>query len=207
LGALIALAGNLHVHLIMAFARRGRTLMPRPAVRAAIVGGAVGFLAWYAPNLVGTGEAMTQSVLDGRLALSTLGAVFLVRFVLGPLSLAASTPGGYFTPVLLLGATFGDMVGILANLVLPVSDVTPTAFAVVGMAVALAWVANAPFTGILLVIETTGAVSLSLPMMVAVLGALGVGRLLKQPSLTHGLEIALRPVKGAGDSPSGRPAA
>jgi H+/Cl- antiporter ClcA len=39
--------------------------------------------------------------------------------------------------------------------------------------------------------ETTGAFALSLPMIIAVIGAAVVTRLMRTPSLGHGLEIAL----------------
>ncbi|AOS97589.1 H(+)/Cl(-) exchange transporter ClcA [Microbulbifer aggregans] len=191
LGCLMAFFAKLHLQLIMVTSRGLISAMPRPVLRAALIGGLFGILAWHAPALVGTGEQMTQSILDGGLDLRALVIVFLIRFLLGPLSLAASVPGGYFTPVLLLGAAFGAMFGSVANEWIPMTDISPTVFALTGMAVALATVANAPFTGILLVIETTGAFSLSLPMTVAVLGAVAVGRLLHQPTLTHGLEQAL----------------
>ena len=60
-----------------------------------------------------------------------------------------------------------------------------------GMAVALAAVAGAPFTGVLLAMETTGAFALALPMIIAVIGVAVVTRLIRMPSLSHGLEIAL----------------
>ena len=56
------------------------------------------------------------------------------------------------------------------------------------MAVALATIARAPFTGILLAMETTGAFIMALPMVVAVFGAVAVIQLLHTPSLSHGLE-------------------
>jgi CIC family chloride channel protein len=165
-----------------------RPLMPA-AVRAGLIGGAAGLLAWQAPGVVGTGEAMVQSVLDGKLVLSMLALVLLIRFLLGPLSLAATTPGGYFTPALLLGALSGALFGEIAGMVLPAGAVPPTAaFALVGMSVTLAAIAHAPFTGILLTLETTGAFMMALPMIVAVFGAIAVIRLLKSPMLSHGLE-------------------
>jgi CIC family chloride channel protein len=88
-------------------------------------------------------------------------------------------------------------------MLLPAGAVPPTAaLALVGMAVALAAIAHAPFTGILLTLETTGAFIMALPMIVAVFGAIGVIRLLKSPVLSHGLEAAQQqsralPVKAA----------
>jgi len=191
LGCVIAVFASLHVHVIMLLTRFFLRVRLPGVVRGATIGGFVGLLAWFSPNLVGTGDSLTQGVLDGSFALSAMGGFFLVRFFLGPLSLAAGTPGGYFTPVLLLGALSGAMYGMLIGSWLPAADVSPTAFALVGMAVALAAVAGAPFTGILLVMETTGAFEMSLPMIIAVIGAAVVTRLMRTPSLSHGLELAL----------------
>ena len=75
------------------------------------------------------------------------------------------------------------------GIMLPAADMPPPAhFALVGMAVALATIARAPFTGILLAMETTGAFIMALPMVVAVFGAVAVIQLLHTPSLSHGLE-------------------
>ena len=139
--------------------------------------------------MVGTGATLLQDVIDGKFALAMLALALLIRFFLGPVSLSAGVPGGYFTPALLLGALSGAIYGELAGMLLPAADLpSATAFALVGMAVALAAVAHAPFTGILLALETTGAVIMALPMIVAVFGAFAVIRLLKSPVLTHGLE-------------------
>lgn len=191
LGCLIAVLANLHVHVIMLLTRLFVRLSLPAAVRGAIIGGAIGLLAWFSPGLVGVGDSMTQGVLDGRFALSAMAVLFLVRFFLGPLSLTAGTPGGYFTPVLLLGALSGAMYASMINVWFSSPDLSPTAFALVGMAVALATLARAPFTGILLVMETTGVFSLALPMTIAVVGAAVVIRMMHTPSLSHGLEIAM----------------
>ena len=191
MGCVISVFAYLHVHLIMMLARFIHRVRIPAVIRGAVVGATVGLLAWYTPGVVGTGDALTQGVIDGKFALSTMAVFFLVRFFLGPLSLAASTPGGYFTPVMLLGALFGAMFGVLVGEWMPGAPVTPAMFALVGMAVALTAVANAPFTGILLVMEMTGAYDLALPMIFAVMGAGIITRLLHTPTMSHGLEIAL----------------
>ncbi len=191
LGCVIAVLANIQVRVIMMLTKLFLLVRVPDVVRGALIGGGIGLLAWFSPNLVGVGDALTQGVLDGRFALWAMGFIFLVRFFLGPLSLAGGTPGGYFTPVLLLGALLGAMYGIVMGAWLPIADVSPTAFALIGMAVALASIARAPFTGVLLVMETTGAFAMSLPMIIAVIGATVVTRMLRTPSLSYGLELAL----------------
>jgi CIC family chloride channel protein len=190
LGCAIGLIGNLHVHTIVTVV--GLFQHPRlPSVaRGALVGAAIGLLAWMSPSLVGSGDGLIQRVIDSKFVLSGLALMFLVRFFLGPLSLAADTPGGYFTPVLLLGALSGAIYGDLVSKWLPAAP-PPTAFALVGMAVALATIARAPFTGVLLAMETTGTYVMGLPMIMAVFGSLAVVHLLHSPAIGTGLE-ALR---------------
>jgi CIC family chloride channel protein len=189
LGVLIGGLAHLHMLTVKVMAETARRVpLPRVA-RAALIGAGVGLLAWYAPGVVGTGATLIQDVIDGKFVLGMLALALLIRFFLGPLSLAAEVPGGYFTPALLLGALSGAIFGELAGMLLPATDLpSATAFALVGMAVALAAVAHAPFTGILLALETTGAFIMALPIIVAVFGALAVIRFLKSPVLTHGLE-------------------
>ena len=56
--------------------------------RAALVGAAVGALAWFAPDLAGGGDNLTQRALDGTEVLVLLPLLYLLRLFLG----AAPTP-------------------------------------------------------------------------------------------------------------------
>jgi CIC family chloride channel protein len=134
-------------------------------LRAGVIGAAVGILAWLAPPLVGGGDPLTQRALDGAEALSMLPLLFMVRFGLGAASYAAGTPGGLFAPMLVLGAQLGLAFGILCRFAFPNLDVQAEGFALVGMAAFFTGVVRAPLTGIVLVIEMTGDVTLLLPML------------------------------------------
>jgi len=147
-------------------------------LRAGVIGAAVGILAWFAPPLVGGGDPLTQRALDGAEALSILPLLFMVRFGLGAASYAAGTPGGLFAPMLALGAQLGLAVGILCRFAFPSLDVQAEGFAVVGMAAFFTGVVRAPLTGIVLVTEMTGSVTLLLPMLGACAMAMLVPTLL-----------------------------
>jgi CIC family chloride channel protein len=136
-------------------------------LRAGLVGAAVGILAWFAPDLVGGGDAITQSVLIGTAPVVAIPAAFLARFALGPVSYAAGTPGGLFAPMLVLGAQFGFFSGAVCQSLLPGLNIQPEAFAVIGMAAFFAGVVRAPITGIVLATEMTASVSMLLPMLCA----------------------------------------
>ena len=82
-------------------------------LRAALVGAAVALLAWFAPDVVGGGDVITQRTLSGT-ETAAMFRVFFLRFGLGLLSYAAGTPGGLFAPILVFGSQSGVLFGISA---------------------------------------------------------------------------------------------
>ena len=155
--------------------------------RAALVGAAVGTLAWFLPGLVGGGDPITQRTLLGAGTLGLLPQIFLVRFALGALSYSAGTPGGLFAPLLTLGAQFGLFFGLACKLALPELNVQPEGFAVVGMAALFTGIVRAPLTGIVLATEMTGDVTMLLPMLGACAMAMLTPTLIKDPPIYDSL--------------------
>jgi CIC family chloride channel protein len=141
-------------------------------LRAALIGAMVGAVAWFAPGLVGGGDAITQRMLLEGEGSGLLFLAFLLRFFLGPLSYAAGTPGGLFAPMLVLGAQIGLLFAAVCGFAFPHMAVTPTAFAVVAMAAFFTAVVRAPVTGIILVIELTASFTQLMPMLWACFGAM-----------------------------------
>jgi CIC family chloride channel protein len=158
-------------------------------LRAGLVGGAVGVLAWFAPELVGGGESLAQQTLSQPISAAVLSLVFLLRFVLGAVSYAARTPGGLFAPMLVLGAQLGLLFGIACRLVLPGLDTPAVAFAVVGMAAFFTGVVRAPVTGIVLIIEMTAEHAMLLPMLGACFAAMLVPTLLRSEPIYDSLRL------------------
>jgi chloride channel protein, CIC family len=184
LGIAAGLAGAAYTHAILGSLAVADLARRVPvAVRAASIGGLVGLLAWCAPQLVGGGDAITQQTLINAGALSAISLIFAVRFVLGPLSYAAGTPGGLFAPMLVLGAQIGVVFGRLCVQWFPDSAASPTAYAVVGMTAFFTAVVRAPLTGITLATEMTGSVNLLLPMLASCFGAMVVTNLLGVPPI------------------------
>jgi CIC family chloride channel protein len=188
LGALVGVAAVAYNHAILgAIAVAGRLQRWPAELRAAVIGGAVGMLAWFAPELVGGGDSITQRALLGTGTLALLPLVFLIRFGLGALSYAAQTPGGLFAPMLVLGAQFGLFFGLLCRSAFTDLTFQPEAFAVVGMAAFFCGVVRAPLTGIVLVTEMTSNVTMLLPMLGACFAAMLVPSLLRNPPIYDSL--------------------
>jgi CIC family chloride channel protein len=193
---LVAIAYNRAILGAIALAER----VPRlPAEwRAAVIGAMVGTLAWFAPGLVGGGDPITQRCLGGAETLTMLPLLFLLRFGLGTLSYAAATPGGLFAPLLVLGAQLGVFFGLICRLAFPALDIQPEGFGVVGMAALFTGVVRAPLTGMVLVTEMTGSVTMLLDMLGACFVAMLVPTLLRDVPIYDALrEHTTRRVRAA----------
>lgn len=129
-------------------------------------------LAWFAPGLVGGGDAITQRTLSGLESTALLPLFFAVRYLLGPLSYSAGTPGGLFAPMLVLGSQLGWLFAVLCRSALPHFEASSTALAVVGMAAFFAAVVRAPVTGIVLITELTAGFTQLIPMLWACFAAM-----------------------------------
>ena len=208
LGALLGGAGALYNAANVGLLRLSDRLSGVSSIsRAAIIGAAVGLVAWFAPALVGGGENLTQAILADRLAVKSLVGVFLARFLLGPWSYAAGTPGGIFAPLLVLGASSGALFAGVLNHYIPTLGLSPVALAVVGMAALFSASVRAPLTGIVLTVEMTGRGDLTLALLGASLVAMVVAMLLKSEPIYVTLKrrmIERQPMAepGVADGPS-----
>jgi chloride channel protein, CIC family len=199
LGAVAGLVAIAYNRTLLATIAAAERLGSWPVeVRAGVIGAAVGTLAWFAPGLVGGGDAITQRTLAGAETLAAIPVAFLLRFGLGAVSYAARTPGGLFAPMLVLGAQLGLAFGIVCGLVFPELHIQPEGFAIVGMAALFTGIVRAPLTGLVLVTEMTASVTMLLPMLGACFVAMLVPTLLGDPPIYDSLREAVRAAKYRG---------
>ncbi|MSQ68340.1 MAG: ClC family H(+)/Cl(-) exchange transporter [Gammaproteobacteria bacterium] len=126
---------------------------------------------WQLPFISGNGETINQLVLDHAFGLGALSLLLLTRFLFGPFSYAVGLPGGLFAPMLAVGALLGAIFAELGMTLWPGLKLPVSAFAVVGMAAFFSATVRAPLTGVVLIIEMTGASNLTLPLLLACLPA------------------------------------
>jgi CIC family chloride channel protein len=118
--------------------------------------------------LVGGGDPIAQNILNGGVPVTALLVILAVRWFVGPLSYSAGTPGGIFSPLLVVGAGLGALFAMMFNAVSPVESAVPVvAFAVVGMTAFFTGIVRAPLTGMILICEMTATTSLLVPMLAA----------------------------------------
>ncbi len=159
-----------------------------PELRALVIGALIGALAWFAPEMVGGGDRLTQLALAGKVGLTTLPVIFFVRFLLGPLSYAAGTPGGLFAPILVLGSSLGLGFGLLCQAIFGDVVGAPITYAVVGMAAFFTATVRAPVTGIVLIVELTGVSNQLLPILWGCFTAMVIPTLLGSAPIYNSLK-------------------
>jgi CIC family chloride channel protein len=187
-GAVLGALGVFYNRILLGLVSPKSPLMKISAPRRAFgIGIVVGLVAWFLPNDAGGGDPLTQEVLEGYGSVGLLLAIALARFLMGPLSYAAGTPGGLFAPVVALGALLGGASGMVLNSIAPDLVPSPTAFAVAGMSAFFTASIRAPLTGIVICLEMTGCFDLFLPMLATCAGAYLVATLLRSEPIYDAL--------------------
>lgn len=177
-----------------------------PAVaKGAAIGAVIGGGLVYAPDAVSGGDAVAQSMLDGeRLAFWMVAVYLVLRFVSGPLSYAAGTPGGLFAPMLALGTLCGvffarlvEFAGITVD-----ADVRITLM-IAGMSGLFAASVRAPFTGVVLVMEMCAMTTISISMLATAGVAVIVAAALRSAPIYDTLREQMLAIEAARRPPSG----
>ncbi len=153
-----------------------------------------GLFLLYDPQLFGSGANLIQLPFESSLTLPNLSYLYLVKLVLLLLAFCSGIPGGIFFPLLALGSLVGQIYGLtLAQLGLASADLIPY-FSIIAMACHFAAIVRAPLTGMVLIMEMTGAsLPWLLPMMIACYTADLVSEFLgNQPIYESLLEIILQ---------------
>ena len=125
-------------------------------LRAALVGAAVALLAWFAPGVVGGGDAITQRMLSAQRPLPCCRWFFWFASDLGRCRMQREHPADCSRPSWYQGPR-AVLFGNICYQWFPATAPNPTALAVVGMAAFFTAVVRAPLTGIILVTEMTAS--------------------------------------------------
>ena len=172
LGVLVGVLGVLFNALLLGSLGRLRALREGHAyLTTGVLGMALGALVWSAPQAMGGGEGLVASLLQGHPGTGFLLILLAARLLTTVGSYGAGLPGGIFAPLLALGTLVGVLFDHLVAGLVPGLDLGPGLFAVAAMGALFAATVRAPLTGIILVIELTGALDLGLPIILTCLGA------------------------------------
>jgi chloride channel protein, CIC family len=168
LGLLAGVLGPLFMLLL----ERGESLFARLTahrpLRAALGGAVVGSIALALPEVTGNGYETINLILGQRLGIGLLALVLCAKAIATTASVSSGSPGGVFTPSLLLGAAMGGVVGHLVARFGPTESTSAVAaYALVGMAAMVAATTHAPLMATVLVFELSGDYAIVLPLLTA----------------------------------------
>lgn len=141
----------------------GRRTLPS---RAAVGGLGAGLLALVSPTVWGTGHDYIELASVGKLGLLFLVTACVLKLVATALTIGSGGSGGTFFPAALIGAMAGGAFGTVVHTVFPNGTAPSGAYAIVGMAGAVAALNRGPLTGMMMLYELSGNHALILPLMV-----------------------------------------
>jgi CIC family chloride channel protein len=153
-----------------------------PPWRQALGGLGAGAIIALVPEVAGNGYEPLDRVLDGGSAVAAVAVLLAAKSLATASSVGSGSPGGVFTPTLLIGGCTGYLVGAaLAALGL---DVGPRGgYALVGMAAATAAATHAPLMAAVLAFELSGDYAVVLPLVLATAVATALARALDRDSI------------------------
>jgi len=168
-----------------AFQRADLGLPWRPAIGGVLAGSCAALL----PEIAGNGYEPLNLLIDGEF---TVGFVLLLLFgkcFATAASVSSGSPGGVFTPTLLIGGATGFLFAWALG---HVALIGPTGgYVLVGMAAATAASTHAPLMAAVMVFELSGDYAIALPLVIATALATLVSRRLRRDSI-YGAELRQR---------------
>jgi CIC family chloride channel protein len=183
LGLIAAIASQAFMRLLSAGERwfeRSRIGQP---LRATCGGALVGLIACGMPEVTGNGYEPLNALLDGAFVPSAIALMLGAKALATTSSVASGSPGGVFTPTLLLGAGLGSLYGTLLAHAFGGAIGPSGGYALVGMAAMTAATTHAPMMAALLVFELSGDYAIVLPLLLATALATVVSRKLRTDSI------------------------
>jgi CIC family chloride channel protein len=186
--ALLGLLAALSAQLFMRVLSAGETLFAKSGLaqpfRAALGGLIVGAIACISPEVTGNGYEPINLLLNGALPVSLFLWLFVAKAGATTASVASGSPGGVFTPTLLLGALLGGGFWHLLVRAFGAQAVGPMGgYALVGMAALTAATTHAPLMAAVLVFELSGDYAIVVPLMLATAVAMLVSRRMRADSV------------------------
>jgi CIC family chloride channel protein len=167
LGIGCGLAAPLYLRFLRGSERVFQSLPIHHVARLTLGGAIVGCLAILRPEVCGNGYGVVFSVLHSQWAIDALLAVLLLKVIATAATFGSGAVGGVFTPTLLTGGAMGYLFGRLVEVLAPIPDLQPSAYAMIGMGAFLAATTGAPVMAVIMVFELTLNYEIILPLMLA----------------------------------------
>lgn len=167
-----------------------------------VAGFLMGITALLIPATMGIGYDTIETLLIGEdLSLQFLFILLAAKLAITALVIGLGVPGGMIGPSLMLGATAGAFMALLAEQLLNIPATNITFHVMTGMIAMMAAIFQAPLTALITVLELTHSSQIILPAMLAiVIACLTSSQICKQKGifvmqfLARGQNIQLSPM-------------
>ncbi len=170
-----ALGGLFSFFIVKVYPIISASMLRRPILIPMSIGLLIGFLGWLSNGeSLGTGYAEAQEMLIHGKKMEWYYPI--VRIFATALTLLSGIPGGLFDPTLSAGASFGQWFSNLTNQFEWASNIDPQLMMMVAMACFFAGVVQSPVTAVVIMVEMTGALHATLPMMGGAIVAYAISR-------------------------------
>ncbi len=138
--------------------------------RMGLAGLFIGVLAMPVPEIMGIGYDTVNDALLGEIALSTLVLIAVAKILATTVGLGLGLPGGLIAPTLVIGASAGGAMGVLAFLWFGAVS-SHGLYAMLGMGAMMGATLQAPLAALVAMLELTANPNIILPGMIAVVSA------------------------------------
>jgi len=138
-------------------------------LRCTLAGLAIGMIAQVVPEVMGIGYDTVNHALLGKLGVVVLITVSVVKLFATALGLGLGLPGGLIGPTIVIGATAGGAMGIIADNWLPGDIASPAFYAMIGMGTMMGATLQAPLAALTAMLELTANPNIILPGMLALI--------------------------------------
>jgi CIC family chloride channel protein len=138
----------------------------------------LGLIGVKIPYVLGVGYETVNLALASSLMLKGAILILVAKMLVTSVCIGSGMSGGIFAPSLVLGATLGTIAGLIMTQFFPSLTLSPSYYALVGMAAVVAGTTLAPITAILTIFELTYNYHILLPLMVACIASATVVRVL-----------------------------
>ena len=160
------------------FKRPWLSLPWRSGVGGLLAGGVLVAL----PEAAGNGYESLNAVLDGRFSIGLVAVLLVGKCVATTASVSSGSPGGVFTPILLVGGAIGFLYASALHRLGFDAGLTG-GYALVGMAAVTGATTHAPLMAAVMVFELSGDYAIALPLVLATAVATMVSRRMSRESI------------------------
>lgn len=165
-GLLIGLLATMFISSLQFFAK-SVTIYPIWQ-RMTIAGLMTGIVALFVPQVMGIGYDTVNAIFLEEVNFLLLLIIVLAKLFVTTLGLGLGLPGGLIGPTLIIGAAAGGMMGLLAQMFLPVETSSSALYAMLGMGAMMSATLQAPLAGLMALLELTANPNIILPGMLVI---------------------------------------